>query len=271
MPQHPGLGQRRAPGRSRVAGWRRRSRVDGVRLQSAVVVGAAEDDVVGCAGSTYVGTCPGPLGQPPLARGRTARRRPPGRGPAVVDGVAGEGRDPRPEQFTTSGASGSRASAIRVTRAAGLVEHPLGSHAQVARHVDHRRHERPGVGVRRRWLARVRAPAPPRPTTDPGVGSAQQLGAAAHRRRRRRSSPGSRANSAYVAAAPGGDLVLREGEIGVPDRGRDARRRLEREVTSEHVDPVAGLEQPEGAAEADDPGADDDHPLRACGRVCRTG
>ena len=62
--------------------------------------------------------------------------------------------------------------------------------------------------------------------------------------------------------APGRDLVLREGEVGVPDRGRDARRRLQREVAREDVDPVAGLEQPEGAAEADDPRADDDHPVR---------
>ena len=81
----------------------------------------------------------------------------------------------------------------------------------------------------------------------------------------------SRANSSYAALPQAVTLSCGKGEVGVPDRGRHARRRLQGQVAGQHVDAVAGLEQAQRAAEPDDSRADDDDPPGpACGRVCRT-
>ena len=50
------------------------------------------------------------------------------------------------------------------------------------------------------------------------------------------------------------------GAVRVPQRGGDRRRRLQRQVAGHHVDVVPGLQEPDGARQADHTGAHHDHP-----------
>ena len=58
-----------------------------------------------------------------------------------------------------------------------------------------------------------------------------------------------------VRVLPQAVTLSRGGQVGVPDRGGHARGRLQGQVAGEHVDAVAGLEQPHRARQADHPGA----------------
>ncbi len=130
---------------------------------------------------------------------------------------------------------------------------------QVDRHLDDRGGEGPAVDVPRPQRGRpLQAWDGGRP---PGLhlGLGQQLGARHHPhaglvvvRLAREHLEGAR--------GPGGDLVRREGAIGVPDRRCHGRRRLAREVPGDHVDPVPGLEQPDRAGQSHDARPDHDHP-----------
>ena len=177
----------------------------------------------------------------------------------VTDGSSARTREPRPAQFTTSGPSGSRAIASRVTVPPASSTRAR-SQVRYTRHVHDRGPERPAVAVRRPG----RHPVERRDGSDPPrVGSPlpEELGPAAQH-----DAGGLVAREARQLGVrrptPGGDLVPRERQVGVPESGRDARRRLQREVARQDVDPVAGLEQPEGTAEPHDACADHDHPVR---------
>ena len=84
------------------------------------------------------------------------------------------------------------------------------------------------------------------------------------------SSSASASKAAYDAADQAVTRSCGQRPVRVPERSRDRRRRLQRQVAGEHVDPVPGLEQPDGAGQPDHPGTDHDHPpacARAWGRV----
>ena len=61
---------------------------------------------------------------------------------------------------------------------------------------------------------------------------------------------------------PGGDPVLGQCQVGIPERGGHDRGRLQREVTGEHLHLVAVLGQPDGTGHPGDPGSDHDDSSR---------
>ena len=134
----------------------------------------------------------------------------------VTDGSPASSRASRAPSSSRPAAPRAGAPAPAGSRCRRPPRPARGSHARYTRHLDHRRHERPAVGVRR-GAARTRSSAGTAPTHHgSGVGSCST---SVPRRITTPvvSSAASRASSSYVARAPGGDLVLREGEVGVPD------------------------------------------------------
>ena len=114
--------------------------------------------------------------------------------------------------------------------------------SEIDRHLDHRRGER---------TPPIRASPPsPRPS-----------------RRRCRAGPASRLEDGVRARRPRGHPVVRGGAVGVADRRRHRRSRLQRQVAGHHVDPVSGLQEAHRAAQPDHPGTDHDHALHGH-RVC---
>ena len=63
-----------------------------------------------------------------------------------------------------------------------------------------------------------------------------------------------------MTCGPAGDPLERERAVGAPQRRRDRRRRLQRQVPGDHVDPVPGLQQPDRARQPHHTRTDDDRP-----------
>ena len=143
-------------------------------------------------------------------------------------------------------------------RAAELLE-PGDEPRQVRRGVRDRHGQPPATRVAGRHVVRLldgrNGGAPP------GLVAvlAQELGAPPHPDSARRLVARELCQHVVRRLGPPGDLVLRERAVGVPERGRDRRGGLGRQVTGEHVRVVARLAEPDRAGQPDHSGADHDH------------
>ena len=178
-------------------------------------------------------------------------------------GSAARNLAPIPEQFTTASGPPSpvRGSPCRLSR---VTEPPAASTRSSS--------QARWTGISTTGAVNVQPPSKPAGTAT--VSRRSGTASAHHGRSSRRGttsvpscirtplagSPASRANSSYVARAQREHPLLGEGAVGVPDRGGHGRRGLARQVPGQHVDPVAGLEQPDRAGQADDARADDQDP-----------
>ena len=185
-------------------------------------------------------------------------------------------RAPRPAQSTTTsapplplGANPSRPEPGHVPPSVGEAsDQPV----EVDRHLDHRSVERPAVDVPgRQPFARARpgAATAPRRATRVQRPASRKTSVPGSMRTPVDASPARSANTAYDRAAQAVTRSCGSGEIGIPERSRNRRCRLLRQVPAEDVDPVTGLGQPHRTGQTDDARPDDDHPGHESGARLR--